>query len=79
MNKSIICKHLNKNIEAPCVLLIEPKPYPNDYTGKIFLCQECASKPPDESLSAANVIAVCEKHLDAMTIIHTADFSKITP
>ena len=79
MKKSLICNHLNKNIEIPCVLLIEPEPYPNDYAGRIFLCQECASKPPEESLSAANVIAVCEEHLDAMTIVHTADFSKTIP
>ena len=76
MKTSIICNHLNKNIEIPCVLLIEPEPYPDDYTGKIFLCQECAAQPAEKSLSAANVIAVCEKHLDTMTIIHTEDFNQ---
>lgn len=67
----IVCKHLVRLPELPCVEELSDAITPQD-SGRAYLCVPCATRPteldPDEDLAV-----VCECHCDAMTITHTVD------
>lgn len=70
MPRSIVCNHLLRTPEMPCVEVLQYPTHPHD-SGRTLLCTACSSQPPP--LTAEQLSAVCDSHCQDMTIVETID------